>query len=108
MVAKLISDNLIPILFLSSLFLFSTCHKKTNEPIEPEQFANIYVELVNVALDSTLADSTRQKETVLSKFDISEQKFRETIEYYHSHPQLWLDVFTKVEEKLEEKKQTKK
>jgi len=107
-VAKLISKNLIPILFLSVYFWLNGCDRKTGEPIAPEQFATIYVELVTVALDSTRVDSTSKKEAVLSKLDISDQKFQETVNYYHNHPKLWLEVFTDVEEKLEAKNQTKK
>lgn len=85
-----------------------TCDDNGSDIIEPEQFAEIYVEMVMTSIDSTTVDSTNVRKRILAEYDVSQQEFQNTMEYYYKKPMLWLDVFTEVNDKLEHRLRSEK
>jgi len=103
MVANLTSIIRIPILILSVSVLLCACEDNAPEIIEPEQFAELYVDMVMTTIDSMRADSTNIQKRILAEHDVSQAEFEDTMAHYYNHPMLWLDVFTKVNDKLEKR-----
>lgn len=88
--------------------MFCACVDRDAEIIEPERFAEIYVEMLLTAIDSTAADSSQFKGRILAEHEVSQKEFEDTMEHYDNNPMLWLDVFTEVNAKLEERLDTEK
>ncbi len=82
---------------------FSACSNESKlEIIEPELFAKVYIEMVLVSLDSTEGDSLQNLNLALDKYNVTRDKFEATSTYFESRPEIWLEVFTKIEEELKE------
>lgn len=84
--------------------LIAGCSTKTEDKtIDPELFSKIYVELVLQSLKPTDSDTLDPLQMVLDKFEVSHEEFEASIAYFNNNPKLWLEVFTKVAEDLEQR-----
>ncbi|MFQ5750364.1 MAG: DUF4296 domain-containing protein [bacterium] len=86
------------------IFLMGILPCCTNQPkqkvLEPEQFAQIYTEMILLSVNQSEPDSMESLQIVLDKNNVSREEFEASMTYFNSQPELWLAVFTKVEEKL--------
>lgn len=80
-------------LAISLLLILSACDK--GPPIPEEKFIKVYVDLL-VVQDTTTAEAFSLdsiKTLVLAKHNISLKQYDETINYYNSRPERWVDFF---------------
>ncbi|MFQ5822929.1 MAG: hypothetical protein ACE5JB_02630 [bacterium] len=88
------------------IFLITGCSTKPKEKtLDLDLFVNIYVELVLQSVNPTEADSLDPLQMALDKFGVSREEFEASINYFESNPKLWLNVFTKVINELEVRKE---
>lgn len=94
---------------IASVFVFlATCSDNRKQTfIEPELFARIYSDMVFKSLDTTSVDSIDLLQSTLDSFKISDAAFDASLEYYESHPEIWLGIISKVTEELESRKDIK-
>ena len=72
-------------------------------PLQPEEFAAIYSEIVIQSTDSTSVDSVDYVDRVLQEFEVSRVEYEESMKHFESKPELWLETFSRVEELLKER-----
>ncbi|MFQ5640496.1 MAG: DUF4296 domain-containing protein [bacterium] len=88
----------------------SGCRQQVeNEVLDVAKFAEVYADLVVLttldttsSLDSTVSDSLYWLETALNKHNVSQELYEKSIKYFQSQPKLWVQVFSKVAENLNE------
>lgn len=86
---------------LASLALFISCEDKP--AIEEDKFVRIYAELVSVP-DSVSVDSTQfslYRKKVFAEFNLTEEQYISTIEFYNKDPKRWEEFFKKVVKDIE-------
>lgn len=94
--------------FLCLIILITGCSVRPKEKfLEPELFAKIYVEVILQSENSADSDSLNLLQMVLDEYDVSKEEFEASIHYFEGKPELWLEVFSKVVEELEETKKIK-
>lgn len=74
-------------------FFFWSCDKKP--PIPQEELIKVYVDLL-VVQDTTTAEGysiDSVKSLILTKHNISSEKYDEMIDYYNSQPEKWTVFF---------------
>ncbi len=88
------------------IFPFVSCSQKDKE-IRMETFVNIYVELaISKGMGSVnqLTDSIfiTEKNTILKKYNVSEEQIRNTIAFYNKDVYKWREFYEKVVRRFEE------
>lgn len=92
--------NIYHILTLS-LVIFISCEEKPS--IEENKFVKVYAELISVP-DSISVDSTKYfdyKQKIFSEFNLTENDYEQTVEFYNKDPKRWEDFFNKVVKHIE-------
>lgn len=81
--------------FLLILFLFSGCN---NGLIEEQKFIEIYAKILvaNQRIGSENELFIKEKKKILSDFNVSEEKFLKTLDYYSETPERWKEFSDKV------------
>ena len=86
---------------LALAFGFIACEDTTDvSPLKPKLFADIYTEMVVETIDSTDIDSLSHLTDILRKHAVTQEQFDASKSYFENHPDLWLDVFGRVEANL--------
>lgn len=87
----------------SIVVIWAGCsNKPEGSQIKPDLFAKIYTDLLLTPIDTTASDSLQKLQKVLKQHDVSWKEYQESMDYFRAEPQRWLEVFSKVVERLEE------
>jgi hypothetical protein len=90
---------LLVIVLLPILYFFFIKSNKMSE----EKFVSFYTDMV-IAQDSlgtSTAATKKIRENLYKKYDINEEMYRQTIDFYNKDPQKWEEFFDKVIKNLE-------
>lgn len=97
---------LIPFFLFVCLFLFA-CQEKV---IDEDRFVKLYSDLI--LSNETISGSSLSPDTVLqrtlTKYSVSLDEYKQTLEYYNEDSERWEKFFTKAVTYLEEKKKSLK
>ncbi|MFQ5604559.1 MAG: hypothetical protein ACE5HS_14920 [bacterium] len=97
------------LLFLLIAGYFSTCAKSQEKPhLAPTIFAKIYTEMVLQNISNANSDSLDNLQTVLDKYEIAKEDFERSKLYFDENPEMWLEVFTLVNEELKKFEESQK
>ncbi len=85
-----------PIPTIVMILLLVACVKQPpEEPVESQEFARIYADLVaEEALHPEEFDSLRS--VILSRYGVTPARFRQAENYYRDHPETWVTVMETV------------
>jgi protein-tyrosine-phosphatase len=93
------------ILLAIFLLLLSGCSRSNR--IEEEKFIQVYTDLV-IAQDTSRASAIEMdsvREMIYSRYNITKDEYRETIDYYNAKPERWEAFFNEVILHIEKKQQ---
>lgn len=99
------NKSIVFVLLLISFSIFASCTKEP--PIAKEQFVEIYADII-FSQDTLKAPLSQVKQTVLSRYNYSENDYDETIEYYNSNQERWQKFFDEAIAYVEKLKEPKK
>lgn len=104
MITKRFYSHSTIVLLLFLLFISNGCNQ--NRIIEEEKFIEVYTDII-IASD-TASEAINSKDQVLkkvlSKYGISLEDYKRTIQYYNQESQQWEKFFTKAAAYLEKKR----
>jgi hypothetical protein len=81
------------------LILLSSCQE--NPPIPGDKFVKVYSDMT-IMQDTTALTQKTIRESVLKKYNLSENDYNETIKYFNSNPERWNKFFDEVLNYLQE------
>ena len=87
---------------LSILFLLAGCSKKN--AINEDKFVKIYADLViqQDTLKNLSVKNDSLKQIVFKRYNVTEEEYKKTIDYYNNDPSKWQEFFKRVKGYLEE------
>jgi hypothetical protein len=89
------------VFYLSSSFLFISCSDDKTIKDE-EKFIKVYVDLL-INEEQNRSDSLKikmGKENIFKKYNITQNQYEATINYFNRDPERWREFFTKADDYL--------
>jgi len=93
---------ILAVILLILLYIFLS---KPANSLSDSQFVDIYVQLSLASQEYALDPLAfhQEKEKIFSQFQISENQFKKFHQKYQDQPEKWVDLWKKINRKLEEK-----
>lgn len=83
------------------MIFITACGNKP--PISEDNFVKVYADMT-IMQDTSSLSQIRIRETVLKKYNLTEQQYNKTIDYYNANSERWAKFFDKVINYLEDQK----